>query len=254
MDQSALQNLVQSAQASGHQVVIQCLPKTGSTSVAAALRREGAVHELEMNAVLSLARLRLRANFQQQRRQWLKARQERLQGRVDVCTALALVIADLDDRQINAMGLTRLRLNRSLRPWLHSIVNWSFAHSGNAYKQGWNNAYRTFVASIDRTLAERMPHELGDLPQMLQFWIPVWLAYQQALTNTEPAEHRTILTDSLRLDIHANSSTFSHDYDAAFSALVPDLPNLSDNDQQNQSVSQDIHQWWLSRHPQVSHD
>ena len=246
MDYSDLHDLVADARKSGLNVVIQCLPKTGSTTVAAALQNEQAAHELEMNAILSLARMRSRPNFQQNRQEWLKGRMERLRGRVDVCTALALVLADADDDQLKKMGLARIRLNRSLRPWLRSITNWSTIHKANAYRQSWNKAYREFVTRTDPDISKGMPLELTNIDTTIRFWIPVWIAYQHTLFRLGPSKYPTILTDSLRLGFHANASTFSKDYDIDFSRRIPDLPSLEEDETRNILHTNDIRQWWLS--------
>jgi len=251
-DETCLINIVLSKRQAGCNLLVQCLPKTGSSSVAEALRPVGAIHELDMHSVLNLSRLRSRPNFEQHRQHWLQARQQRLQGRVDVCTSLALVVADLDDESLMGYRLERLILNRSLTPWLHSMVNWSFMHEANPYSQGWITAYHAFVDSVDQELARAMPTLLNDLGAMIDFWIPIWLTYQAHIEHTATANQTMVLTENLRLGIRANVSHFKETYNKAFAAEMAELPSLNGQREHDRACVETIRHWFINERAKIS--
>jgi hypothetical protein len=246
IDEKALMEIALSKREAGRNLLVQCLPKTGSSSLAQALRPVGSVHELDMHSVLNITRLRSRPNFEQHRQHWLQARQLRLQGRVDVCTSLALVVADLDDQGLASHGLDRLVLNRSLTPWLHSMVNWSFMHEANPYRQSWTTAYHDFVESVDEELAEMMPSALNHLAAMMNFWIPVWLIYQAQIDRTAISTRALILTENLNLGIRANVSQYEDTYEQAFAAEIPELPSLNGQRNHDRECAREIRSWFIN--------
>ena len=227
-------NSIKKGQNAGHHVFVQCLPKMGSTALSRSLPQ--ALHEFEMETAPSLMNQRKEAGFNQQRRQWLAQRKQQLGHTVDVCTSLFLLTAELKDQWLRSQGHQRLSLNRSLRPWLCSISNWSIQHARHPMRQTWANSYRQFVAVADQELFNVMPKTLTDLSSAVRFWIPVWLVYQSCLeTNFAEGLLPPIISDCKTLiPINANLSHFSEAFLQRFDSLIPAMPDLT--------ISPDLHQ------------
>ena len=220
-------NSIEKGREAGFHVFVQCLPKMGSTALSRSLPK--ALHEFEMETAPSLMNQRKEAGFDQQRRRWLHRRKQQLGNTADVCTSLFLLTSDLEDQVLRSNGHQRLVLNRSLRPWLRSISNWSFQHARHPMRQTWANSYRQFVALADMELFSVMPKTLTDLSSAVRFWIPVWLVYQGRLeTNVGEESLPPMLCDSNTLiPIKANSSHFPKAFLQRFESLIPAMPDLT---------------------------
>ncbi|EAQ70478.1 hypothetical protein SynRS9909_02680 [Synechococcus sp. RS9909] len=224
---------------------VQCLPKMGSTALSASLNN--AIHEFEMDSAPQLAAQRNQPGFASARWQWLHHRRLTLEGKTDVCTSLFLLTADLPTTELEARGFRRLFLNRSLRPWLQSIANWSFQHRQNPRRDTWQQSYKQFVSTSDPSLADTMPQSLTTLKEMARFWIPVWLTYQHWIATAHLAiapnsnQHQTVLiSDHHSIPKIANQSTFSSQFKKEFDRLIPAMPALSGNPTKDNAFHQAV--------------
>ena len=245
-------NSIETGREAGHHVFVQCLPKMGSTALSRSLPQ--ALHEFEMETAPSLMNQRKEAEFDQQRRQWLHQRKQQLGHTVDVCTSLFLLTAELEDQGLRSHGHQRLVLNRSLRPWLRSISNWSFQHASHPMRQTWANSYRQFVAVADQELFSVMPKTLTGLSSAVRFWIPVWLVYQSYLeTNVGEESLPPMICDNNRLiPINANSSHFSKTFLQRFELLIPAMPDLTISPDLHRNFRNDLRSKLIKTSPSVT--
>jgi hypothetical protein len=245
-------NSIEKGREAGHHVFVQCLPKMGSTALSRSLPQ--ALHEFEMETAPSLMNQRKEAGFDQQRRQWLHQRKQQLGHTVDVCTSLFLLTAELEDQELRSHGHQRLVLNRSLRPWLRSISNWSFQHASHPMRQTWANSYRQFVAVADQELFSVMPKTLTDLSSAVRFWIPVWLVYQRLLdTNVGEDNLPPMICDSNTLiPINANISHFSKAFLQRFDLLIPAMPDLTISPNLHRSFRAELHNKLIRSSPSIT--
>ena len=216
----------------GRAVLIQCLPKMGSSALSQSL--SGSCHEFEMESCLDLLDRWGERDFSLRRRSWLQDRVLRLHGQIDVCTSLILVTGDCSDDDLLDQGVTRFYLNRSFRPWLRSIVNWSFQFSAHPTRQRWVRAYRHFVQRTEPDLFVAMPRRLSSIRDFARFWTPVWLC-AQALN----AGRDVLLSDKTKLPSSANVSTFPDGYAERFNRAVPVFqPSSFSAEQHDVSIAQ----------------
>ena len=244
-------DLVEKGRDAGHHVFVQCLPKMGSTALSRSLPH--ALHEFEMETAPSLINKRKEDGFNEQRRQWLDQRKQQLGNTVDVCTSLFLLTAELDDQILMSNGHQRFVLNRSLRPWLRSISNWSFQHARHPMRQTWANSYRQFVGAADPELYSVMPKALTDLSSLMRFWIPVWLVYQGWLeTNVANNYLPTLLCDGNKLiPIKANTSNFSKGFLQRFELLVPAMPDLTVSENHHRNFRNELRRKLIKTSPSI---
>jgi len=245
---SAFTQAAEAARAKGCHVFVQCLPKMGSTALSHSLHN--ADHEVDMASAPRLMQHGLEPGFDDLRLPWLQQRRQQLGDRIDVCTSLFLITAPLQDQQLEQHSHRRLLLNRSLRPWLRSISNWSFQYAGHPLQTLWEQSYRHFVALSDPELQGTMPPLRSDLRSVVRFWMPVWLVYQHWLEVTCPgwrdSTHSLVSDDDL-IPAQANQSQFSEGFLHRFDQLIPAMPDLTLQPDQHQAFAADLRHKLLER-------
>ena len=226
----------------GGHVFVQCLPKMGSTALSRSV--SNAEHEVDMDGAPLLMQDRAQSDFDVLRWCWLRKRRQALGTTIDICTSLFLLTAELSDAQLQQRGHHRLLLNRSLRPWLCSITNWSFQHASRPLRETWQQSYYRFVKHRDPDLAATMPSVLNDLNSAVRFWIPVWLLYQQWINTHTPDWRRSkrclLVDDNTVMPILANRSQFSDAFTRRFDQLIPVMPSLTISAERHQAFEQDL--------------
>ncbi len=227
----------------GRHVFVQCLPKMGSTALSCSL--PDAVHEFGMDAAPLLIQQHRQPDFDDLRWQWLQQRRQQLAPTVDICTSLFLLTAELSDQALDRHGHQRFLLNRSLRPWLRSISNWSYQNASNPLRHAWDSSYRLFVHQSDPELQAVMPQSLNSLRSMVRFWMPVWLVYQRWIAihmDIGIAHSPSILMtdDNGVIPTNANRSHFSKGFEQSFNRLIPAMPSLGISPERNRAFQQDL--------------
>lgn len=226
---------------------VLCLPKSGSTSLTQWLEASGqpAHHEWHTLAVLQLGALRHRPDYGWRRQQWLQVRAAELRGAWDVNTALYAVLLPGADVLNMAAGCEIQWLCRSPRPWLLSSLAWSLRFAADPHRRRWLQLHRGFVAACDAELAASMPADPGSAEQLLRFWLPVWIAFQQqaieqGLVGGQPYR----LTDQLPPEHHANASPPAPALRQRLERLLPPLPLLQADPDADRHCLLACRRWW----------
>ena len=240
---------IETSQLKGQHIFVQCLPKMGSTALSLSLAN--AVHEYNMEEAPLLMQRKNDSDFEEVRLKWLKKRQQSLLFKVDICTSMFMLTAEISDHSLTKVGYKRMLLNRSLRPWLKSISNWSFLHSNYPRREAWENSYRNFVAQNDPELQAIMPATLNTLRNMVLFWMPVWLTYQTLLDIQSPKwiSSNWSLINNTRCSIPkpANRSQFSNAFRKQFDELIPAMPQLQLSPDKNHLFQSELRRKLLDR-------
>lgn len=205
---------------------VLCLPKTGSTSLTQWLQTSGerARHEWDALAVLDLGSMSCLKEFSQLRERWICHRSDQLNGEWDVNTALYAVLAEVPTSRAQALQMFPRWLCRSPRPWLRSILAWSMRFSSDPYRSKWLLLHHGFVARRDAGLAAQMPRAPGGFEDLLFYWFPVWLCFNELIIE-RGFPYR--LTDQLPASHHVNASHLDPELAAYLEQLLPDLPALT---------------------------
>ena len=240
---------IKTSQLKGQYIFVQCLPKMGSTALSLSL--SSAIHEYKMDEVPLITQQKTNPNFEKFRQKWLEKRRLSLGNRIDICTSMFMLTAEISDHELEAEGYKRMLLNRSLRPWLRSISNWSFLYSDYHQREDCEQGYRDFVGQNDPELQATMPAPLDNLQNMVLFWMPVWLTYQALLDIQSPqwiSSDWSLINDEKRpIPISANRSQFSSTFKKQFDELIPAMPDLKLSSKNNRLFQIELRRKLLER-------
>lgn len=203
-----LEQLVHSPSYRDYHIIFQSLPKMGTTSIAFSLGRSNACHEYELDAIAQLSKTRGSQAYHKRIDHYLRKRKSRLTGKVDVCTSLYLVTAEMTDEEILSKGIYRFTLSRGFYTWLRSMTNWSELWKGYKYEMAWIKSLHAFVWHHNVRLYDFMPQAAANRRQCIGLWLPVWLTYQKLILNKRYSPINIYYQEDLRLASRKNVSSF----------------------------------------------
>ena len=220
LTRSILNNELHRATEAGHSLIIQSLPKMGTTSIAEAMGANKAFHEYEMDSLPPIMLRENSLNFNKKRRFFLNQRGKKLNGKADICTSLYFLTAELSDQELHEINITRITLTRGYYPWLRSMVNWSIQHKGHNRKKAWEEALQKFVRRHNPELANNMPHTFTTIKEGVQLWLPVWITYQAHVNSVTQDKANVFSQERLAVNMNRNTSSFSTDFNDEFERVA----------------------------------
>lgn len=220
---SILNEKLQKTNKAGHSLIIQSLPKMGTTSIAEAMGTTNAFHEYEMDSLAATMLRESSLKFNSKRRYFLNQRRIKLEGKADICTSMYLLTAELSDQELHAMKITRISLTRSYYPWLRSMVNWSIEHKGHKRKKAWEGAIQKFVRRYNPELSINMPHTFTTIKEGVQLWLPVWITYQAHINSATQEKENIYSQERLAIGMNRNTSSFSAEFKKEFERITKEI-------------------------------
>jgi hypothetical protein len=131
-------------------LIIQSLPKMGTTAIAEAMGTTKAFHEYEMDSLAAIMLRESTSKFNSKRSYFLSQRNQKLKGKADICTSMYLLTSELSDDELKNMNIMRISLTRSYYSWLKSMINWSIKHKNHKRKKAGRTHSRDSYSDITK--------------------------------------------------------------------------------------------------------